>query len=243
MSNSQNLNINNFNGPLDLLLELVRDKQMDIFDINLAELATDYVRIIEQIKEDDLDLASEYLVMAATLIQLKAKMLLERPDLQDEVDAEKKDLLDQLVKYQQFKNIATQLREKESKRENIHIKDSEDYSQYQLPVDETKLDGKSDAVKLILAMRKMFERTNAKQLRETTIEKFNLSPAERRLEIIKIFKEKENPTFNDIFSVPTINHFVVTVLTVLDMARKQEIKLHQDNQFGDIIIKKGIINE
>lgn len=243
MSQNVDLNINNFNGPLDLLLELVKDKQMDVFDIDLAELATEYVKLIDKLKSSDINLASEYLVMAATLIQLKARMLLEAPGEKEEVEAERKDILKQLVEYQQYKSVAKDLKNKEDLRNNFFIKETEDYSKYESPVDETKLDGQLDAVKLIMQMRKMFERINANQLRETTIEKFNLSPAERRLEIIELLKKTNEPTFEQIFNVPTINHFVVTMLTILDMSRKQELKLKQDEQFGHIVFEKGIINE
>lgn len=237
------LQIDNFEGPLDLLLSLVKEKQMDLFDIDLAELAESYLKLISSLKETNLDLASEYLVMAATLIQLKAKMLLEDPNTMKQVEAEKADLLKQLSEYQQFKKISQELREKEFKRKNIFIKDTSNYDEFQYEVDETKLDGKSDAIKLIMAMRKMFERTNAKRLRETTIEKFNLSPADRRLELIELFKHKNDISFEDVFSVPSMNHFVVTMLTLLDMSRKQEVILHQDEQFGTISIRKGEINE
>lgn len=239
---SNEINIKNYNGPLDLLLELVKDKQMDIFEIDLSELATEYLEIIERIKVSDIDLASEYLVMAATLIQLKAKMLLETPGEKEEVEAEKKDILKQLVEYQQFKLVASKLRNNEEERGQYFSKQPEDYSQYEILEDETQLDGKSDAVKLIMQMRKMFERIRAGNLRETTIEKFNLSPAERRLEILELIKGVSEPTFEQLFSVPTLNHFVVTMLTVLDMARKQELKLVQDEQFGTIKFTKGVIS-
>lgn len=238
-----NLQLKNFDGPLDLLLSLVRDKHMNLLEIDLAELATEYLKMIDVLKDQDIDLASEYLVMAATLLQLKAKMLLERPDQQEEVKKEKEDILRQLAEYQQFKKISNDLRNKEELRKGIFIKAVSNYSPFAYEVDETKLDGKSDAIKLIIALRKMFERVNASKLRETTIEKFNLSPADRRLELIKLFKSKDDVTFEDIFSVPSMNHFVITMLTILDMSRRQELILNQDNQFGEIKIQKGVINE
>lgn len=238
-----NLKLNNFDGPLDLLLSLVKDKHMDVLEIDLAELATEYLKMIEVLKDQDIDLASEYLVMAATLLQLKAKMLLERPDQKEEVKKEKEDILRQLAEYQQFKKISSELRSKEELRKGIYIKTASDYTPYAYQVDESKLDGKSDAIKLIIALRKMFERVNASKLRETTIEKFNLSPADRRIELIKLFKTKQEVTFEDIFSVPSMNHFVVTMLTILDMSRRQELILTQDEQFGEIRIMKGQIDE
>ena len=243
MSSEVELQIENFEGPLDLLLSLVKEKQMDIFSIDLAELANSYLKLIDSLKDTNLDLASEYLVMAASLIQLKAKMVLDDPNSKKQVEEEKSDLLRQLSEYQQFKKISRELREKEDKRSNIFIKDVSSYDNFQYEIDESKLDGKSDAIKLIMAMRKMFERTNARKLKETTIEKFNLSPAERRIELIQLLNNNDNPTFDQIFSVPSMNHFVVTMLTLLDMSRKQEIILHQDQQFGKITIKKGVINE
>ena len=237
------LHINNYDGPLDLLLSLVKDKKMDILTIDVSELATAYLSLIDKLKGDDLDLASEYLVMAASLLQLKAKLLLEDPDAKKEVEEETKDLLSQLAKYQQFKMVAETLRENETKRKNIFIKETSDYLPYQNQPDESQLDGNSSAIKLIEVMRKMFERTNAETLREVTVEKFNLSPAERRKEIIVLFDEKEERTFEEIFSVPTMSHFAITMLTILDMSRKQELVLSQDEQESTIIIKKGVINE
>ena len=234
--------IGNYDGPLDLLLELIKEKKMDIFDIDLAELATEYLNIIDNLKNTNIDLAGEYLVMAATLIQIKARMLLEIPN-DEEVEEEKSDILARLVEYQQFKEIAVKLKEKEMLRRNIFIKGPENYDYYQLPDDPTLLNGHIDPIKMIIQLRKMFERRNAMILRETTIEKFNLSPAQRRIEIIKLIRANPNFGFSDIFSVPTINHFVVTMLTVLDMSRKQELVLTQKEQYGDIIIKKGVIND
>lgn len=238
-----NLNITNFDGPLDLLLSLVKDKHMNLLEIDLAELATSYLKMIDTLKDQDIDLASEYLVMAATLLQLKAKMLLERPDQQEEVKKEKEDILRQLAEYQAFKTISRELRSREELRKNIFIKETSDLTPFKYEIDESQLDGKSDAIKLIITLRKMFERVNAHKLRETTIEKFNLSPADRRIELIKLFKEKEHVTFEDIFSVPSINHFVVTLLTILDMSRRQEVILHQESQFDEIRIEKGVFNE
>ncbi|MCK5806974.1 MAG: segregation/condensation protein A [Mycoplasmataceae bacterium] len=243
MSDKNDIKINSFNGPIDLLLELVKDKNLDLFDIDLSVLATEYVRIVSDLKDTDIDLASEYLVMAATLIQLKAKMLLDRPDEKVEVEKEKGDLLKQLIQHQQFKNVAKVLREKETSRKDLYIKSNEDYKPFETPQDEAKLDGKSDAVKLIMQMRKMFERVNAQQMRQTTITKIDLSPAERRLEIIEIMKDTDTPTFEALFTLPTLEHFAITMLTILDMARKQELIIEQDDQFGEIRFKKGVIND
>ncbi len=243
MENNTDFHITNFDGPLDLLLDLVKDKKMDIFSIDISELATAYLTIIDKIKNDNVDLASEYLVMASSLLFLKAKMLLEDPSLTEEVEEEKSDILNRLVEYHQFKKIAEKLKENEEERKKLYLKETSDYYPYQEKPDEAQLDGHSNAVNLIGVMRKMFERTNAEKLKEVTLENFDLSPAERRIEIIELFKKSKNVTFEEIFNVPTINHFVVTMLTVLDMARKQELTLEQDEQYSKITIMKGDIDE
>jgi len=243
MSQETNIHLDNFDGPLDLLLSLVKDKKMDIFSIDVSDLASAYLKVIEELKDTDLDLASEYLVMATSLLQLKSKMLLETPGQEEEIEEERKNILSKLAEYQQFKRISEELREKEKERLGVFAKDVHDYAPYKPKIDPTQLDGNSDAVKLIQVMRKMFERIHAQKLRSTTIEKFNLSPAERRLELLELFKNDKEPSFEKIFDVPSINHFTVTMLTILDMARKQELLLEQDEQFGEIKIKIGVINE
>lgn len=241
MNKAYELHIENFSGPLDVLLELVKEKKMDIFNINLFELASAYVELIKGMKNKNIDLASEYLVMAATLIHLKAKLLLENPKEQESAVKEQKNLLKQLTEYHQFKQVAASLRTKETERQNIFIKEPEDYKQFQFTIDESQLDGKSDVLSIVINLRKMFERTNSVKLRQAQIATFNFSPAERREEIINLIKDKEKISFDAIFSVPTINHFVVTVLTVLDMARRNELLLEQSSQFGDIKITRGEI--
>ncbi len=233
------INLNNYNGPLDLLLELVKDKKMDLFSIDLSELATDYLRLINQIKAEDIDVASEYLVMAATLLQIKARMLLDSPKEKVKNDEDQKLLIQRLAEYQQFKQFSVLLKEKEQERKKLHIKGHEEYSRFERPVDETKLDGASDPVKLIMVLRKMFERTRADSLRSGTISSINISPEERADELRIMLETKDELTFEEVFTVPTMKHFTVTLLALLDMARLQEVTLKQDEQFGDIRILKG----
>ncbi len=239
MESKYKIKLNNYDGPLDLLLDLVKEKQMDLFSINLAELAGEYLKLINEIKNENIDIASEYLVMAATLLQIKSAMLLENPNEEAKVEEDKKELLKQLIEYQQFKNLSKILREKEFERKKIFIKEHEDYKEFEKPIDETKLDGSSDAIKLIMSLRKMFERTHAASLRSGTISQINISPEERADEIRILLETNDTLSFEEVFSVPTLKHFAVTLLALLDMARLQEISLQQKEQFGDIVIKKG----
>ncbi len=231
--------LNNYDGPLELLLTLVKAKKMDIFSINLEELATAYLDLINNLNGSDLDLASEYLVMAATLLHIKGKSLLEDPDSKKEVETTKEHLIQRLAEYQQFKLVGEQLKDNEFHRKQLFTKDNEDYKQYERAIDETKLDGSSDAVKLIMALRKMFERTNAQALRSGTISQVNISPEDRQEEIREMLIDRDELSFEEVFTVPTMAHFVITMLAILDMSRLQEIHIEQEEQYGDITIIKG----
>ncbi|WLP85750.1 segregation/condensation protein A [Mycoplasma seminis] len=233
--------LQDFDGPLDLLLSLIKDKKIDIFDINLVELADQYLQIINQLKETEIDIAGDYLVMAATLLKIKASLVLQEPDAEEpeEVVEEKKKLIQQLVEYQQFKEIKEALKTFESDREDIFIKAPSNVDDFIVDTNDTRLDGHSNPIKLIAVLRKMFERVYAQHLRSTKLETFNLSPSDQFPFIKKLLKEHEVLTFEMVFSQPSIKHFVVTLLAVLVLAKQQILIIEQDEEFGDIRIKRG----
>lgn len=238
--NKFEFNLENFDGPLDLLLSLVKDKKTDLLTIDLSILATQYLEIINNLEDSNVDVASEYLVMAATLIHIKAKMLLLENDDEEEIIEDKEILLKQLIEYQQFKEVAKKLREFESKRKEIYIKDASNYDPFYKENDETLLDGRSNSLSLMNVLRKMFERVHAENLRKTKIESVHINPEQRIQEVRELFKKYGNEiNFDKIFDVPSITHFVVTFLALLDLARKQEITLIQDKEFGTIKIIKN----
>jgi scpA/B protein len=231
--------LDNFDGPLDLLLALVKEKNIDIFDVDLIELTNQYLEIIKNLKPNDFDMASEYLVMAATLIHLKARMILQDPEVEEEVRKEKKRLLEQIAEHQKFKEIGITLREKEYDRQNLYEKEPEDLSEFIRETDDSVLDGHANSSRLIAVLRKMFERTYAEIIRNVTITTVAVSPEEMKKRIIKLFSERDEVSFEEIFSVPSAGHFVITLLAVLDLARQQIIKMEQDEIDGLIKFSRG----
>ncbi|MGL4343382.1 MAG: segregation/condensation protein A [Metamycoplasmataceae bacterium] len=232
--------LNNFNGPLDLLLSLIKKKNISIFEVDLLELATQYLEIIEEMSKKDIDIASEYLVMASELIYLKARLILANPEEKEEVEEDKNKLLQLLAEYEEFKKVSFILREQEKKRQDIFIKEANDLSQFIKEIDESVLEGNGNPIKLIIVLRKMFERTFADRLKKIKLESFSLSPSERKIEIRKLIdKNPNNITFELLFSVPSMNHFVITLIAILDMVRKEELVLQQNHQFDTINISKG----
>lgn len=244
ISERYNLKLNDYDGPLDLLLTLVKDKKVDIMDINLAELATQYLNIINHLQEHEIDIAGDYLVMAATLIQIKARMLLQDPDVIDEeIEEDKKAILQRLAEYQQFKEVTAALREQELLRHDIFIKRPSEIGEFILEKDITILTGNSHPIKLISVLRRMFERVFAQNLRMTKIESFSLTVKDQEAYIKEIFRNNKIVTFEMIFTVPSLNHFVITLVALLDLSRKQEIIITQNEQYGEISIEKGPLYE
>lgn len=241
-SNDINFSLGNFNGPLDLLLELIKKKNVDIFEVDLVDLSTQYLKIIEDLQAKDIDIASEYLVMASELIYIKARLILANPEEVEEVEEDKMRILKLIAEYQEFKKISKDLKVQEAKRREVFIKEPSNVEGFLLEIDEAALDGYGTTSKLIKTLRKMFERNFAEKLRQIKLETFNLSPSERR-EQIRAIIDKLNSNivpFEKLFSVPSLNHFVITLIAVLDMTRREELVLEQSKQFDEIIIKKGV---
>ncbi|VEU75520.1 segregation and condensation protein A [Mycoplasmopsis maculosa] len=233
------IKLENFDGPLDLLLALVKDKNVDIMDVDVNELATAYLNIIQNLQDHEIDIASDYLVMAATLLAIKAGMMLYTPEEKPEIEENKKELLRRLYEYQQIKEISLILREHEESRKEIFIKRPSEIDEFLVDDDKSALDGTSNPLKLITILRKMFERTYAQSLRKTKLETFTLTPKDQIPHILNLFDNHEKVTFEMIFKQPSVNHFVITLLAILDLARRQIIIIHQDEQFGELSFEKG----
>ncbi|AWX69377.1 segregation/condensation protein A [[Mycoplasma] anseris] len=232
--------LKNFDGPLDLLVSLIKEKNIDIFEVDLAELATQYLDIIKSLEAYEFDIASEYLVMAATLLQLKARMVLQDPEAEEEIKEEKKRLLEQIAEYEKFKEISIILKQQEEKRKNYFEKQPEDTSGFEKEFDNTILDGHANSSRLVVTLRKMFERTYAELIRNITISTIAVSPEEQKKRILKLFKNQNEVAFKEIFNVPTMGHFVITLLAILDLSRQQIIVMEQLEDEGLIKFYKGV---
>ena len=231
--------LSNFDGPLDLLVSLVKEKNINILDIDIAELANQYLEIIKHLQDNDFDIASEYLVMAATLLQLKARMVLQDPEVEEEIKQEKKRLLEQIAEYEKFKEISITLREHETERKNYYEKRPEDVTEFVRETDDSILDGHANSSRLVVTLRKMFERTYAEMIRNIKITTIAVSPEEQKKRIIELFRHKNELNFKEVFHVPTMGHFVITLLAVLDLARQQIVVMQQHGD-TDITFTKGV---
>ncbi len=233
-----NFSINDFEGPLDLLLHLIRSSKMDIYDINIESITRQYLDFINNNKDLSMDDSSEYLVMAAELIHLKSKLLLNKEDEDEESEYEfnsEEDLKIRLLEYEKIKGITDSFKELEDKRSEFYTKLPSDLSEYKK--EETILFGENDLDDLINAFELFLSRQKLNKPLNTKIMKKELSVKERTHQIRNILKEKRKCHFEELFEEFTKPYVVVTFLSILEMAKNNEILIKQDNNFGEISIE------
>ena len=225
-----------FEGPLDLLLYLIRKNEVDIYDIPIATITEQYLEYLDLMTVLNLDIAGEYLVMAATLTKIKSKMLL--PPVEDDEDEEAADLqaelMEHLLEYQHYKEVAYQLKNRELLEKNIFTR---------LQVDEQVTEAKSDGevievslFDLVDALRKVIEKKDLPgNLLEVNVER--ISVKDKIADIMLTLKEKQEIIFQTIFdALSTKYEIIVTFLAVLELMRLRAIKVFQVHPHGEIRI-------
>ena len=227
-----------FEGPLDLLLHLIKENKMDIFDIEIESITRQYLDYIHKMKEQNLDIASAYLVMASELTLIKARMLLPRPKADDEESEEEDprvELVARLLEYQAYKEITKTLKENESKRQEIHTKLPENINNY---IEEnTVITGDGSLDLLVDAFKKFLVRKSEEKPLSTKVTMKEITVSSRKLEIKSILKKEKRVSFFKLFPVSTKEYIVATFLAILDMARNKELLIKQEELFSDIIVE------
>ena len=228
--------INEFEGPLDLLLHLIKENKMDIMNIEIEKITEQYISYLNEQEKLNLEIASEYLVMASELIELKSKLLLPNQKTELEEDEEidpREDLVNRLLEYQAYKEITKVLKEKEELRKDIYTKSPENVKKY---IDEdTKLSSDITLDDLIDAFKKYLERKKENKPLKTKVTTNEISVSSRCLEIKSILKKKTKVSFFELFPVLNKEYIVATFLAILEMAKNKEIKITQNRSFDDII--------
>lgn len=233
--------INDFEGPLDLLLHLVKTAKMDIYEIDTKYIIDKYLEFIKSIPNDDLDNASEYLVMASELIHLKSRLLLNLKDEsttdEDEYSINsEEDLKNKLIEYEKYQNITSVFKELEEKRNEFFTKLPENLSEF---ADKKEvLEGNMDAELLKQALIELQKRMNYQKPINTKITRKEISVEERKEYIRNYLSKRKNVKFTDLFEEYTKDLVVATFLSILDMCKQKEITLKQDSNFGEIYIER-----
>ncbi len=231
-----NFKINEFEGPLDLLLHLIKENKMDIMNIEIEQITEQYISYLNEQEKMNLEIASEYLVMASELIEIKSKLLLPNPKLDTENEEEidpRQDLVNRLLEYQAYKEITKVLKEKEELRKEIYTKSPESVKNY--VEEDVKLSSDITLDDLIEAFKKYLERKKESKPLKTKVTTNEISVSSRRLEIKSILKKKPKVSFFELFPVLNKEYIVATFLAILEMAKNKELRITQEKNFDDII--------
>ncbi len=239
-----NFVINDFEGPLDLLLHLIKTSKMDIYDISIEEITKQYLDFINKMKKMNLDIASEYLVMASELIEMKSRLLLPKPKENDEdeyEEDEREKLINRLLEYKKYKDMIDTFKTLEMNRKDIFTKEPINLNEYR----ENKIENNGEITleDLVNALNGFLRRKEEEKPRETKITKKELSVTVRTTQIRNILNKKKKVSFFDLFEVRTKEYVVVTFLSILEMAKLGEIKILQEDNFNNIVISKEEVDE
>lgn len=232
-----NFSINDFEGPLDLLLHLVKVNKMEISEINVEDITNQYMNFINSMKKESIDIASSYLVMASELIHLKSKILLNKTDDEDEeyeINSEE-ELKEKLFEYEKIKKITEKFSDLEANRNEVYTKLPSNLNEYKKDV---PLDSNITLDDLINAFENFLNREKLKKPINTRITKKELSVEDKVKSIREKLNIKNKVNFIELFDEITKPHIIVTFLSILEMSKNNEIGLKQENNFSNIIIEK-----
>jgi len=231
--------ISEFEGPLDLLLHLIKDSSIEIFNIEIEKVAEQYLEYINQMEKLNLNIASEYLIMAAELIEMKSSYLLPKLNVEDDDEYEedpREKLIERLLEYQRYKEVTPKLHELEEQRKEYFSRQPESLKEYK-NVSSGDIDLDIDLSDLLEAFKKMLDRKELEKPLQTKITKKEYSVSARSNEIRTLLRKKKRVEFQELFEIVTKDYVIVTFLSILDLARKQELCITQTQNFNQIVLE------
>ena len=228
-----------FEGPLDLLLHLINQLEIDIYDIPVAQITEQYMEYIQTMQHLELNNASEYLVMAATLLEIKSKMLLPTLEITDEFDEYEEDpreeLMERLIEYRKYKEAAEDLKEKEKDEHQIFTRPPAVFKDLDTRVPVVK--GDVSIYDMLGALNKMFQRKQWNEPQDTRITRTEIPIEQRMVEVLTIVKRsKKGTAFDQLFSYQSKSHIVVTFIALLELMKNNEVYCKQANHFDPLYV-------
>ncbi len=239
-----------FEGPLDLLLHLLDKNKVNIYDIPIVEITSQYMAYIAEMKRRDLNVVSEFLVMAATLIDIKSKMLLPRnPDAEEEEEEDPRaELVQQLLEYKMYKCMAYELRDRQLDAERVMFKEPtipQEVLQYEEPVDLEELVSDLTLAKLNdifkSIMKKQVDKIDPVRSKFGKIEKEEVSLEDRMVALENFAATHAHFSFRSLLEAQSTKmEIIVTFLAILELMKTGKIHISQENIFDDIKIDSKI---
>ena len=236
-------NLDIFEGPLDLLLHLIKEQKMDIYDIRIAEITKQYLSYLDLLSELNLEMVGEYLVMAAELAKIKSKTLLPIPETEEDVltaagEDPRAELMRRLLEYQRYKEAAFELRQKEYDQQQLFSRTGE----VVLENSEEELLIEANVFDLLTAFQKVLKEKSFKKNYEIKVT--TLSVSDRISGILEILNASESVTFDSLFTtLNTKQEVIVTFLAILELMGMQLIRSQQARQFDVIRIYAAVSRE
>ena len=236
-----------FEGPLDLLLYLLEKNKVNIYDIPIVEITEQYMEYIREMKRQDLEVLSEFLVMAATLVDIKSRMLLpSNPDSEEEEEDPRAELVQQLLEYKMYKYMSFELRDRQVDADLILYKNPtipEEVLEYVEPVDLDLLLGDLTMVQLKKVfqevMRRQTDKVDPVRSKFGKIEKEEVSLTDKFLYVRDYLQEHRRFSFRQLLQKQKSKmHVVVTFLAILEMMKLGEIYVEQESTCGEIMIER-----
>ena len=231
-SDELKIKLGEFAGPLDLLLFLIRQEQANIFDIPISRITDEYLIYIRLMKSLDIAVAADFLVMAATLIEIKSKMLLPRDPTapeEEEIDDPRKELIDRLLEYEKFKAAAEMLHEKSTVEHAV-------FQRGKIESDEANAEISATVFDIISVFQKILVRHRDEIKMEIAREEISLADMIKTLRR-RIFEEVELNVQKFFEEMETKRELVTAFIAVLEIVRTEGVKLTQKKTFGEIILK------
>lgn len=245
-----NFKLQQFEGPLDLLLHLIEKNKIDIYDIPIVEITAQYMEYIRAMREANLDIMSEFLVMAATLLRIKSKMLLPIEDSEeDEEEDPRAELVKQLLEYKMYKYMSYELRDRQVDANNIMFKVPtipDEVSKYETPVDVEELMSDITLSKLNSIFNAVIKRQKNRvdPVRSTfgKIEKEEVSLEDKMNYMLEFARNHRNFSFRQLLEGGRSKmDTIVTFLVILEMMKAGQIFIVQEHTFDDIIIESKMV--
>lgn len=233
-----------FEGPLDLLLHLINQYEIDIYDIPVAQITQQYMDYIHTMQHLELNIASEYLVMASTLLAIKSHMLLPKQEFEEEeaedayMEDPREELMQRLIEYRKYKEAAETLKEKEAADQQVYTRSPTVFDFKDIPTENVN-SGNASIFDMISALKKMMQRNQWKEPKDTVIQRIDIPIEKRMEEVLQQVRGSENGVlFNALFPAPTKPYIVTTFVAILELMKKRQIYATQEQHFEELYVFK-----
>ena len=231
-----------FEGPFDLLVYLIEQNRMSIYDIKVAEITSQYIEYIKEAQEHDIEVAQEFMVMAAELIEIKSRMLLPQKSVEpgeEPIEDPRTQLVARILEYKQFKEMAAFFKEQEEITSHIHAKPAEDLSQYRGEEEELLKGDINQFAKAFMAFIHKKQRIEEMHRTYARVERARMSMENRIIQMTEFFKVKQTMMFSEMIKDDNSPfNKVITFTALLELLKQRSVTAEQKKRYGDITIKR-----